>query len=300
MSTLYVDFLESYPLYRKYKAEPSNVFSEFKDTALYIRCKECKSEQVFVHYESTYGKEVHDLLNRPYIKGHVPGEVYISEAEHYRKTWEEMDGSVLHLDFLCKGCGKYHQYVSIKIVDNFTSLIKIGQYPPYDISVPKDVSKTLGESNTELYQKGLICESQSYGIAAYSYYRRILELIIDQLLDDIYHIIPENDENKEAYEKALSETRHQPVAKDKIKLVKDILPPSLNVEGTNPMDILYQALSVGLHSSSDEDCIDIAYLIRMPLIHMITEVVHNQEAKKEFTDHIKVLLKKVSKKNQKP
>ncbi len=33
------------------------------------------------------------------------------------------------------------------------------------------------------YRKGLICENHSYGVGAYSYYRRIIENVIDDLLN---------------------------------------------------------------------------------------------------------------------
>lgn len=257
----------------------------FKNSAIYVHCKSCESDQSFQHADTLYSERADEFLKQPFYKSAgIPAPDFLA-------------GEVIHLDFLCLGCNEFHRHYSIKIKDDFTSLMKVGQYPPYDITVPSHLSKALGKENTNLYKKGLICESQGYGIAAYAYYRRIVELIIDQLLDDIYNLIEVSDPNKELYEKALSETKNQPIAQDKIKLIKDLLPPSLKPEGVNPMDTLYSTLSEGLHSSSDEDCIEIADIIKRSLIFLVTEVIRSQQEKKEFTDGIKALLEKRAKKN---
>ncbi len=294
MSKVYVDFLQDYSLYRRCKIEDSNIFNEFKDTAIYMHCKECGSEQSFVHYESLYGKEINKLLNAPASDIRGGGTVAIPNPVSFISKWKNIDNFIINLDFICKGCGKFHRYFSIKIIDDFTSIIKIGQHPPYDISVPSDISKALGRQNTALYSRGLICESQGYGIAAYAYYRRIVESLIDNLLNDISELI-ENRDDKKRYEEALEKTRTTTVTQDKIEFVKDLLPCSLRPGGLNPLGILHSTLSEGLHSLSDEDCIEISEEIKTALEYLVSEVMRHQHESKKFTESMIKLLEKRSK-----
>ena len=71
---------------------------------------------------------------------------------------------------------------------------KIGQYPGWNIEMDKELEKMLGE-HTKYYKRGLICESQSYGIGAYAYFRRITEDIIDELLESILGLVEEDEKN---------------------------------------------------------------------------------------------------------
>lgn len=65
----------------------------------------------------------------------------------------------------------------------------------------------LGERE-ETFKKGLTCESQGYGIGAYAYYRRIVEEVIDELLDGIADLM--SGEDKEKYMEALEEKKKIP------------------------------------------------------------------------------------------
>jgi DNA-binding transcriptional ArsR family regulator len=131
--------------------------------------------------------------------------------------------------------------------------MKVGQYPAWDISIDKSISSVLGKYK-ELFKKGLICESQGYGIGAYAYYRRIVELSIDELLDDICELVDESGRDK--YKIALRKTKETSVASEKIELVKDLLPASLRPAGMNPLGLLYGFLREGIHDKSDEECIE--------------------------------------------
>jgi hypothetical protein len=196
------------------------------------------------------------------------------------------------LDYVCAGCHEFRRVFLIKISEKLDYFIKVGQYPEPDISIDKKLSDRLyGHKN--LFQKGLICEKQGYGIAAYAYYRRIVELIIDGLLEDISDLVDED--GKEQYRKALEEIKKTQIMEEKIKLVKDLIPISLRPGGMNPLQALYEFLSEGLHGLSDEECIEIATDIRKILVDLIIHVNQSKEASKELTGSMKRLLDKKSK-----
>jgi hypothetical protein len=85
------------------------------------------------------------------------------------------------------------------------------------------------------------------------------------------------------------------VTEDKIKLVKDLLPNTLKNDGFNPLDLLHSSLSAGLHSRSDEECLNEAEGIRISLQYLIKHVEEAKEEKKSFTDSMKKILDKRNK-----
>jgi hypothetical protein len=193
--------------------------------------------------------------------------------------------------YSCAACHN-SQFFLLKFDENLSYVMKVGQYPAWSVSVDKNLSRVLHE-HEDNYQKGLISESQGYGIGAYAYYRRIVEDIIDKLLGSIRDMLPEGD--KEAYEKALEETRKSVIAKDKIALVKDLLPVSLRPDNMNPLSILHDNLSAGIHAKTDEECLELAGNIREILVYLvekINEATRSKETSKQFTDSMRKLLDK--------
>src|SRR5665647_904692 len=106
--------------------------------------------------------------------------------------------------------------------------MKIGQFPAWEIAGEPNVEKLLGK-HAGYYKKGQVCESQGYGIGAFGYYRRIVEEVIDELLDEISELISGDELAK--YKEALVKTKATIVTAEKIELVKDLLPTILRPEG---------------------------------------------------------------------
>ena len=256
------EFLEDYSLYQKYRTTVPEHLNDFKKPTIHMYCDECKSEQTFI-MEGNYFDD--------YINLHCSA------------------GTLLYLDYLCAGCEKYYRYFLVKVSNDLDNLMKAGQYPEIDISIDKNVEIALGP-HSKLLRKGLVCETQGYGIGAYAYYRRIVESIIDELLDDIYELI--DSEGKEEYKSALEKTKRTKQTSEKISLVKDLLPSSLRSGGLNPLGALYEILSEGIHNKSDNECIDIAKEINLILVHLIKQTLISKNEKKEFSEGMKKLLDK--------
>jgi hypothetical protein len=167
------------------------------------------------------------------------------------------------------------------------TIMKVGQYPPFDISVNKEVENALGEK-VGLYKNAVICESQSYGIGAFAYYRRIVEDTINDLLLGISQLMA--GEEKQKYDAALREIGASKNASDKINLVKDLLPPILRPQGINPLSLLHDALSEGLHAKDDAACMAIAQSAREALNFLIHQVAASAQSGKQFTQSMRRLL----------
>lgn len=122
---------------------------------------------------------------------------------------------------------------------------KVGQDPPWDITIDHRLEKILGPLGG-LYKNGLICESQSYGIGAFAYYRRVLEELILIILGEVTELVPEADKAK--YLDGLAKVKLEKNAESRLDMAKYLLPQSL-VFGVNPFETLYSNLSEGLHVS---------------------------------------------------
>ena len=162
-------------------------------------------------------------------------------------------------------------------------VMKIGQCPPWSIEPPDELRHAL-RTHEDIYKRGTICESQGYGIGAFAYYRRIIEGIIDELLNDISELLP--DVERKQYQAALAEITGTIVAQDKIAVVKDMLPATLRPGGINPLGTLHDALSVGLHDLDEDDCLSLADGIRNSLSMLARHIVLAKQDKDEYAKSI--------------
>jgi hypothetical protein len=269
-------FLEEYPLYRKFRLG-------FKDTyvrnlpkpAIHMFCKKCDSEQTF------------NMVNE------------YDEIDYAMTSWA--GEKVFRLKYVCNSCDEFLRFFFIKIQnedsktkDDSIYAVKIGQFPPWDINPNKKFTKFLGDYE-DYYKKALVCESQSYGIGAYAYYRRIIEGIIDELLEIIADFL-ETDKKIEQYKETLDKVKKEKVAQKKIKLVNGMLPASLCPDGLNPLSVLHDALSIGLHGESDEECMEKAEIIKGVLIYLVNEIIGKKANMNKFTTDIRKILDKNNKK----
>jgi hypothetical protein len=220
------EFLESYPLYRKFRTRIPDVLNLpqlMRDAApietsvekppVHMDCPICDSEQTF-NSVSLWRDSI------PYFTSLMPQSVEESPSVH-----------VARLDYRCASCNKFLRHFLIKIDREKDYVMKVGQEPSWDISLDAALEQALG-TRAGYYRNALVCESQSYGIGAFAYYRRIVEEIIDELLDDIPALMA--GEERDRYLEALEQAKNTTVTKDKIDLVKDKLPAVLRPGGQKP------------------------------------------------------------------
>ncbi len=276
-----VEFLEKYPLYRKFICNLPESLNEIAKVNIKMDCPNCKEPRTFRflnHYLHAYDQIMSIGVNYP---------MYPNQLK---------PNCIIHLNYICAFCEKFNRTFSIRIGKNRQYIQKVGQFPPWDISIKKKLQKNLGEYS-DYYKKGLICESQASGIGANIYYRRIVEEIIGELLEDIKEFLV--GEDREKYEKVLEETRKFKNAQDKINFVKDLLPPILMIVSQNPLNMLYNILSGGIHGKTDEDCLEDAQIIRETLIFLINNILGRKKDIQKYDENIKKLLEKKRQKQKK-
>lgn len=272
---LTAEFFEEYPLYRKYGIELPDDVQKVRAEAIRLFCPVCRSENTFTGALSFGGKH----KNQPHP----------TQIKHYA-----VSGKIASANYTCASCNDYRQFFQIYFDEGLSYAMKTGQFPAWSVAIEKSLSTLLGE-HTYNYRKGLICEGQGYGIGAYAYYRRIVESIIDKLLSSIHDLLDENE--RSLYEKSLRDAQQGIVAQEKIALVKDLIPKSLRPANVNPLSILHDTLSVGIHTLTDDECLKVAGDIREVLTYLVEQIDLSSQTKSSahrFTDSMKRLLERRS------
>lgn len=277
------EFLEEKPLYTKFHCEIPDNLHNISKVNINMYCENCKDIRNF-SLKSDY-RDVKYLLT---------GDSFDLSWRKIRELTDTKNAKVLLLIYLCASCEKFHRYFLIKIDENLKYLQKIGQFPSYKRPTSKEIKNYLGDY-LDYYEKGLMLEYHGYGIGAYAYYRRIIEGIIDDLLERIKSLMTEDEKKK--YEEPLNLAKKQKIAKKKIEIVKDLIPELLIQE---TLIILHEALSIGLHAESDERIMDNAQILRRTLIYFIEEIFRHVAKSKEHKENIDKIKKKLEeyKKNQ--
>ena len=199
----------------------------------------------------------------------------------------KLESDIYSFRFTCDGCssGKYIFFVEVDTEGK--RVRKVGQTPAWSINLDKDLEKFL-ESDADFLKKALICESQGYGIAAFSYYRRILENSIGKILQGLRSMLELNNASLEEIEK-IDKALKSIVMDERIKIAKDAVPNHLRPNKMNPLAIIYDTLSAGIHRLSEEQCLENSQHIRVALSYLIKALTQQNEEQKAFLDSTKSL-----------
>jgi hypothetical protein len=164
---------------------------------------------------------------------------------------------------------------------------KYGQWPGWSISPPREIEAALDAVNLDLYKKALVCMSQAYGLGAVAYFRRVIENELPALLD-----LVEEAATADADEEALDtvrRARESRIADEKLRLVADHVPRTLRPGGANPLAILYDQFSRGIHALSDEDCLAVAMKLRSTFDFVFKNLRQLTRDAKEYAAQIAAL-----------
>jgi len=168
-------------------------------------------------------------------------------------------GSFKLLSYQCFNCRDDHVFFLIVELKN-GSFTKAGQFPRASVRIPDRVEKRLGAS-ADFYRKALTSRNEGYGLAAVAYLRRVVEDKTNELIDVVAdaaeaHSVPAGDVGK------IRAAKNEKAYEDKLKIAAQAIPEVLKPHGANPFQAMYDVLSIGIHTQSEEDCLQIADDIR--------------------------------------
>jgi hypothetical protein len=141
--------------------------------------------------------------------------------------------------------------------------IKIGEFPEVHVELPRSLKSLLGD-DYELFLKGLQCEKQGLGVGAFVYYRRVVESQKGQLIGEILRVV-EKLNAPQSVRDTLSQATKEKQFSRAVEALKDAIAQALLVDSHNPLKLLHEALSIGVHAETDESCLKIAHGVRMVL-----------------------------------
>lgn len=197
-------------------------------------------------------------------------------------------------DFLvyrCRDCGareKTFCIMSFAGKDGKGTALKIGEFPDLHIDLPSSLPKLLGEEY-KIFVKGLKCEKQGFGIAAFAYYRRVVENQKGRVIQQIAKVAKRLGATPEVVATLESAANEVQFSKA-IDEIRDYIPLSLLIDGHNPLKLLHKALSVGLHSQEDEACLRTAHSIRMVLQDLSQRIKDTLREEQELKAAVSTLI----------
>ena len=253
------EFLENIPLYvwREFE-KPANLIS------LWIReidafCEKCEQSRPF-----------QDLRPR---------------GGEYGTTIQYLKTGTSHLEFTCVSCKKSkRRYHVEQIIDGETiQLQKYGELPKKQLERNPVLQQFL-KDDLENYEKAVVCLSNGYGVAAFAYFRRIVENNINKLLDLVQEDAQSSSANTELTE--LAKLRKNSPISGKIKIANHALPEYLNPSGQNPLGRLYKVLSEGVHEFSEEECLNKAKATSECLAYLVSELTSRKKHRDRFKSMI--------------
>lgn len=161
-------------------------------------------------------------------------------------------------EYTCRNCGKNTiRYYFFWVGEDQNGLfLKVGQYPPLQKEPPLRLAKKLDETDLDLYRKALTSRNNAYGLGALAYLRRVVENRMNDLLGLLYEAA-KDDEGAEAELKKIEEVKASWRFDEKIGYAAGILPKHLKPGGVNPIDMLHDLASEGIHHRSEDECLDI-------------------------------------------
>jgi hypothetical protein len=168
------------------------------------------------------------------------------------------------VNYTCKNCTSETKSFALMVVVD-TGLVaglayKFGEFPKFGPPTPARLIKLIGPQK-DLFLKGRRSENQGLGIAAFAYYRRVIEDQKDRIFDEIINVCRRLSVEQAVVDdltKAKAETQFTKA----VEAVKHGIPQTLLVNGHNPLTLLHGALSEGIHAQTDEECLEIATSIR--------------------------------------
>jgi hypothetical protein len=199
--------------------------------------------------------------------------------------------------FTCRNCRKTKKSFAVQIrcinsAENHYALEKYGEIPAFGTPLPRRLLDLAGSERDYLF-KGRRCEDQGLGIAAFAYYRRVLDARRDQLFAEIIRVCHALNVESTIIQdlEAARKERQFTSAVDKIK---HALPSGLMVNGHNPLTLLYDALSDGLHAGTDSECLELATIIRKVLSELMERLSQSLKEDAELTKAVSKLLERKS------
>jgi hypothetical protein len=204
----------------------------------------------------------------------LPEEIRIhcdhEECDGTRRHWRQkqnkfqLDDSVFYdqVAYVCTNCTEHVKVFILKSEregENKYSGVctKIYQEPPFGSPIPKRLFLVIGEANREYFLQARRAVARGLGIGAYGYYRRIVENTKFDLVNAVLEVAQATNASASQIE-LLKKARDETQFSKAIEMLRDVgaIPAVLLIDGHNPLSLLHDLLSEGIHELADAECLE--------------------------------------------
>ena len=255
---------------------------------------------LFGAWQSTVRGESYTYLALPEIMLYCDTEhscgglrLFASQGTH------QINAKVSELKFLkyaCKNCDKSVKLFALKInaVEHSKAgkAYKFGELPNFGPPNPPRLI-TLIRDQRDLFLKGRRAENQGMGIAAFAYYRRVIDDQRFRIFDEIIRVCRRLSAD-ESIIRELTEAKNETQFTKAVETIQHGIPEALLISGQNPLTLLHSALSEGLHGRSDEECLEDATNIRIVMAELAERMAQVLKDEAELSTAVSRLLSKKS------
>jgi hypothetical protein len=198
----------------------------------------------------------------------------------------------LSVRFWCRNCRSSvkHYFFTFELnLGGATNVLKLAEDPGFGDPIPARVFTLVG-GERDYFLKGRRCENQGLGIAAFAYYRRVIENQKAKIFGEIIRVSKRLGADAELISDLEAASKETQFSKA-VDHVRHGLPQSLLINGHNPLTLLHSALSEGLHAQTDEQCLELATSIRVVLFDFVERVATALKDEAELNQAVTRLLK---------
>jgi len=115
--------------------------------------------------------------------------------------------------------------------------------------------------------------------------RRVVEDEANAIVDLVEEVARTDGDN--AAVARIAEARKSHSGTGLLEIAKDALPLSLRVAGgANPLQVMWDDFSTGMHRESEEDCLDRALELRDVLVHVLKKLRSHQAERRAFEKRV--------------
>ncbi len=204
--------------------------------------------------------------------------------------------------YVCKNCEqttKTFALLAYLYADEKTGeLYKFGEVPAFGPPTPPRLVSLLGDEK-DYFFKGRRAENQGLGIAAFAYYRRVIENQKNKILDEIIRVSEKIGVSGEILTD-LRAARGEDQFTKVVAAIKHGIPEVLMINGQNPLTLLHSALSEGLHAQTDEECLELATSIRVVMTELAERLSQALKDEAELNKAVKRLAEAKGKQDKTP
>lgn len=182
----------------------------------------------------------------------------------------------VYIEYVCSNCKTKMKIFALRARRDESDAsagicYKFGELPEFGEPTPARLLRIIGTKDRELFLKGRRCENNGIGIGAFTYYRRVIENQKNKIIDEIIKVAAKLGPSADII-KSLTAAKEEKQFSKAVESIKETLPQVLLINGHNPLTLLHDALSKGLHVKTDEECLAVAQAIRRVLVELAERI----------------------------